>query len=448
MHRDGKINDKFPIFNDLLCFLWCKIKLCAKDVLINVMKQYYRSEEIMKARDIVYDEFPPNEDDVERRVKHRKAEDALGAIYNIFQNLPTDDPPVLASINLNNIPYVELKNVDGAAMMWQQGQMKDQLQEMVGEQAAIKAQLATIVEHLREKKLPENEGVRNNETTQLVESYNEVARRNTSPTANTNARESAPAPTQPSSTHNPAPQPHPATTERQGGGWRGGSRGGHWQRQQQRGGNEGRDRSPFTPRGRGRGQHREGNRPSIPGIDGVPWGPRISGGGDRHREERMEQGDRAPRGYSMDEDGWMTREPRERRPPPILGRKKGTRLQAVPPPLAKARIFLSRLNPNIPAEEIKEYVREIANVESIVERIQSRNTAYASFVITVDRGAEERVLDPDEWQEGLIVRPFRGQLRRRGDDTLPPPAHRGHGEAREDEEERNGRGNTQGNEEH
>ena len=151
MHVEGKINNKYPIFNDLLTFMWCKMKLCAKDVLINILKQYYQSAEIMKARDVAYEEFPVTEDS-ERRVKHRKSEDALNAIYVILQNLPVEDPPVFAAINLNNIPYVELKNVDGAALMWQQGQLKDQLQSMVEEHTVIKAQLASIIDHLQNGK--------------------------------------------------------------------------------------------------------------------------------------------------------------------------------------------------------------------------------------------------------------------------------------------------------
>ena len=153
MHVNGKINDKYPIFNDLICFMWCKMKLCAKDVLLIILKQFYKSEEIMKARDLVYEEFPvTTEDGGERRVKHRRAEEALSAIYNILQNLPVEDPPVVAALNLNNIPYVELKNVDGAAIMWQQGQLKDQLHEMTEEQTAIKVQLANIMEHLTSMK--------------------------------------------------------------------------------------------------------------------------------------------------------------------------------------------------------------------------------------------------------------------------------------------------------
>ena len=126
----------------------------------------------------------------------------------------------------------------------------------------------------------------------------------------------------------------------------------------------------------------------------------------------------------MDDEGFAHRIPwRERRPPPTLGRKKGTRLGVVAAP--KARVFISRLKPRTTADEIAEYVREIAGVDANVERIDSRRTNYASFLIYVDRGAAEKVLDPEEWQEGVIVRPFRGVLRRHNEDHEwpAPPAN-------------------------
>ena len=99
----------------------------------------------------------------------------------------------------------------------------------------------------------------------------------------------------------------------------------------------------------------------------------------------------------MDADGWWQRAPRQPRPPPPMGRKQGTRLAAVPRPPLKARIFISRAQPHITAEEIREYVREISGVNSEVERIQSQTQAYASFLVIVDKSVEEKVLDPDEW---------------------------------------------------
>ena len=153
----------------------------------------------------------------------------------------------------------------------------------------------------------------------------------------------------------------------------------------------------------------------MSGIDGEPWGPRNDNCGTEREQHRVEGAQReAPRGYHMDDDGWWGCAPRQPRPPAPLGRKQGTRLAAVPRPPQKARIFISRCQTYITVDQIREYVQEIAGVESDVERIQSRSQNYASFLITVDKSVEDKVLDPDEWQEGLVVRPFRGFLRHHG----------------------------------
>ena len=81
---------------------------------------------------------------------------------------------------------------------------------------------------------------------------------------------------------------------------------------------------------------------------------------------------------------------------------------------------MSRVKPQCKTDEIREYVKEIAGIDADVEKIQSRNTTYSSFVIHVDKTVEDRVLDPDEWQEGLIIRPFRGALRRWKEDSSQP----------------------------
>ena len=130
-----------------------------------------------------------------------------------------------------------------------------------------------------------------------------------------------------------------------------------------------------------------------------------------------------------------------------LGRKKGTGLAAVPfvqRTGPRARIFVSRVRPSTTVDQIRDFVRSIAGVDAVVDRIQTRSDKYASFLVQVEKAVEKFVLDPDEWEEGLIIRPFRGYLRRpdvdqsRHDDTArgplsaapvdPPGAH-----AREDQ---------------
>ena len=146
--EDGKVNGKYPIFNDLLCFLACKIKLCPKDTLINVIAQYYKADDVMKARDVLFAAVPPAEGEP-RRQRQRKVDEVLGTMYNLLQNVHGDDAPVFASWNLNNVPWVELKSVDGASLMWQQGAMKDQLTELKNEQVAMKEQLAVIMQFVQ-----------------------------------------------------------------------------------------------------------------------------------------------------------------------------------------------------------------------------------------------------------------------------------------------------------
>ena len=67
-------------------------------------------------------------------------------MYNILQGIPTEDPPVFVAINLNNIPCVDLKNVDGATLVCEHSRLKQKLSEVYEEQAAMKDQLAPILE--------------------------------------------------------------------------------------------------------------------------------------------------------------------------------------------------------------------------------------------------------------------------------------------------------------
>ena len=130
--------------------------------------------------------------------------------------------------------------------------------------------------------------------------------------------------------------------------------------------------------------------------------------------------DATPRGYRKDEDGFLHRVPR---PAPPLGRKKGTGLAAVPYSPPKARIFLSRVRPTISVDQIREFVHGIAGADADVERIQTRNANYSAFLIKVEKRVEDRVLDPDEWEEGLIIRPFRGFLRQAYDERHHETSH-------------------------
>ena len=138
---DGKVNSKFPNFDDMLAFIWCKMKVCPCDTLLNVVKSFYKACDIVKSRDLLFRRLP---DSPERRVKHRKVEDILRRVYDIFQGLPTEDPPVFVALDLNKIPYVELKNIDGVMLVTQQRVMKDSIDAILSDHEQMRNQLTEI----------------------------------------------------------------------------------------------------------------------------------------------------------------------------------------------------------------------------------------------------------------------------------------------------------------
>ena len=122
------------IFNDLLTFLWCKMKLCPRDTLLHTIKMFYKREEVMIARDLLYDKLPAT--DGNRRVKHRKTEDDLISMYKALQEIDTENQPLFAMLNLNNVPYVDLKNIDGISILCKQSHLEDIVQELLQQQTA------------------------------------------------------------------------------------------------------------------------------------------------------------------------------------------------------------------------------------------------------------------------------------------------------------------------
>ena len=146
MGDEGKINGKYPIFNDILTFLWCKMKQCPRDTLLQIAKSFYKRDEIVESRDLLYENVPAGGN---RRVKHRKSEEDLISMYNVLQEIETEDAPVFATMDLNNIPCVDLKNIDGVALICKQSKMEIQLQDVVHQQVAMQNQLAVITEYMK-----------------------------------------------------------------------------------------------------------------------------------------------------------------------------------------------------------------------------------------------------------------------------------------------------------
>ena len=125
------------------------------------------------------------------------------------------------------------------------------------------------------------------------------------------------------------------------------------------------------------------------------------------------EGQTTSRGYRMDDDGFLHRIPRRSRAQQSLvtGRKSGTALRAAPV-VKRIKIFVSRLDPSETTDSMREYVRGLTGTECVIERLKSKFPTYSSFVITCDKQFENILLNPDEWEEGLLVRPFFGKIRK------------------------------------
>ena len=126
MDDDGKMNGKLPVFNDLLTFVWNKMNISPLDALVNLVKLFYKQEEVFKARDVLFSSVP----DTGKRVKHRKVEDVLQGVYSIMLALPTVESPIFLALNLNNLPCLDVKNMNGAALICQQSKLSETIKAL------------------------------------------------------------------------------------------------------------------------------------------------------------------------------------------------------------------------------------------------------------------------------------------------------------------------------
>ena len=114
--------------------------------------------------------------------------------------------------------------------------------------------------------------------------------------------------------------------------------------------------------------------------------------------------------FVKDSDGFIRRNKKPSHParPLTLGRKMGTRIK-VAESTRKAKIFVSRLDPECHVEELREFIRELTGSDCEIDQLKTKYPSYSSFVITCDKQHEKTLLDPDEWETGIIIRPFWGE---------------------------------------
>ena len=363
--QDGKLNGKFPIFNDILAFMWCKISICPADTLISAIQGFYKHADIAKARDLLFLKVP---DGTTRRVKHKKTDEILKRIYEVFQNIPTDNPPVFVAIDLNNLPCVNLSNIDGAALVCQQKHMKLDLAAIMAEQALMREKLIEISALVHRQRPSGQEVGPHRETTgigllNLQPSYANVAapqgapggagpRRVSIPKARSNGRRSA---------------------------------------------------------GADRGSQRSQTSVSVP----QDMGESVAA-----TDESSSIASTLPRQVQTEEhaaqedlDGFTTQTSRRRRRnrTTITGSKTGTSLRSAPS-TRKIKIFVTRLEANLAPTVLHDFIKELIDDECEVTKLTTKYPTYSSFVVTCDLRHKDKILNSEEWEEGILIKRFVGSV--------------------------------------
>ena len=108
-----------------------------------------------------------------------------------------------------------------------------------------------------------------------------------------------------------------------------------------------------------------------------------------------------------------TRDNRKFQPPPKTGRKEGTALKVVTH-VKRIKIFVSRLSPECTVDNIKNFVDTMIDDVCEVEKLHTKFPTYSSFVVICAKVHEEKIMNEEEWETGVMIRPFMGSLRKTG----------------------------------
>ena len=112
--------------------------------------------------------------------------------------------------------------------------------------------------------------------------------------------------------------------------------------------------------------------------------------------------------FYRDQDGFMTRAPRNRnRPESLRGTKQGNKLR-VAPSASRCHMWVYNLHVDYTAAELEAYVKEILEDEDVtVNKPQLRRTDSSAFVVVCQRRHYETLMSADSWEENARVRPYR-----------------------------------------
>ena len=69
----------------------------------------------------------------------------------------------------------------------------------------------------------------------------------------------------------------------------------------------------------------------------------------------------------------------------------------------QCRVFVSRIDPDLPVDSLIEFVRELTGETCNIVKLETKYPTYASYVITCDQKHERVLTDPNEWEEGIVI---------------------------------------------
>ena len=328
------------ILDDLLTYVFCKLTICPKDTLIAAVAGFYSKSDIKEARDKLFNNVPSPEG-AARRVKHQDTDKMLSSIYNILQELPTESAPIFAATNISNLPQIDLKNVDGASLVYQQDRLQGKVEGLIHKQDTMQSHMASmqsVIDDLLNKitNSTDSNVADNRQRLSNPGSDNAVGSSRTTyaGTVKIPVKKSQEKVSNQSSQKNQSLQ----SNIRNGG-----------------------ERSNSL------------NVPNMP--DNL----------------RVQTSAKKPRKV-------------------ITGTKTGTTIR-VAATANKSRIFVSRLAPDLETKAISDYVTSVVGVNSsIVMKLKTRLDHYSSFVICCDDVHKDKLADPNEWEKGVLIRPYFGNL--------------------------------------
>ena len=119
----GNVNGKPPVFNDIIAYVYSKVKLCTPFTLINVISSYYPTEDLQEARDILFALMDPNGD----LPRQPSTSNLAFAIVTYVNDRYDALNYTFLALDLNHIPCVDLIDEESIRIFMEQHKVQRQL---------------------------------------------------------------------------------------------------------------------------------------------------------------------------------------------------------------------------------------------------------------------------------------------------------------------------------